>query len=166
MCALWLPVCVLSCWCMTVPHGLPPVLPILLGGITPPPLAAGDFITNSSNNKRTRVPRLVRIHSDELEDIPSAVSRGWVRGRGGQDPGVVVKGRGLGGGLLSVCLSLLHGPFGIVEGEIYCTLPLTPSAKGSRSCWRCPQSVRYRHHEWNPLSKGLKPGAGKLNMCV
>jgi elongation factor G len=35
---------------------------------------AGDFITNSTNGKRMRVPRLVRIHSDELEDIPSAVS--------------------------------------------------------------------------------------------
>jgi hypothetical protein len=41
---------------------------------------AGDFITNSTNNKRTRVPRLVRIHSDELEDIPSAVS---ITNRGG-----------------------------------------------------------------------------------
>jgi hypothetical protein len=36
----------------------------------------GDFITNSSTGKRTRVPRLVRIHSDELEDIPSAVGAG------------------------------------------------------------------------------------------
>lgn len=39
-------------------------------------VTAGDFITNSTNNKRTRVPRLVRIHSDELEDISSAVRRG------------------------------------------------------------------------------------------
>lgn len=44
---------------------------------------AGDFITNSTNNKRTRVPRLVRIHSDELEDIPSAVS---LTPRGGVEP--------------------------------------------------------------------------------
>jgi translation elongation factor EF-G len=35
----------------------------------------GDFVTNSSNGKRVRVPRLVRVHSDELEDIPAAVSR-------------------------------------------------------------------------------------------
>lgn len=34
----------------------------------------GDVITNSSTNKRVRVPRLVRIHSDELEDIAAAVS--------------------------------------------------------------------------------------------
>lgn len=39
-------------------------------------LPSGDFITNSTNNKRTRVPRLVRIHSDELEDIASAVRGG------------------------------------------------------------------------------------------
>jgi hypothetical protein len=37
-------------------------------------VSKGDFITNSTSNKRTRVPRLVRIHSDELEDIQSAVS--------------------------------------------------------------------------------------------
>jgi hypothetical protein len=37
-------------------------------------VASGDFIHNSTTNKRTRVPRLVRIHSDELEDISSAVS--------------------------------------------------------------------------------------------
>lgn len=45
--------------------------------LSPPPSSSlpGDFITNSSTAKRTRVPRLVRIHSDELEDIPSAVSR-------------------------------------------------------------------------------------------
>lgn len=36
-------------------------------------VAKGDFITNSSSGKRTRVPRLVRIHSDELEDIQAAV---------------------------------------------------------------------------------------------
>lgn len=41
-------------------------------------VSKGDFITNSTTNKRTRVPRLVRIHSDELEDIQSAVS--WVQG--------------------------------------------------------------------------------------
>ncbi|WIA10608.1 hypothetical protein OEZ85_010791 [Tetradesmus obliquus] len=35
-------------------------------------VAKGDFITNSSSGKRTRVPRLVRIHSDELEDIQAA----------------------------------------------------------------------------------------------
>ncbi|KAF8068404.1 elongation factor G [Scenedesmus sp. PABB004] len=35
-------------------------------------VAKGDFIVNSTSRKRTRVPRLVRIHSDELEDIPSA----------------------------------------------------------------------------------------------
>lgn len=42
-------------------------------------VSKGDFITNSSTNKRTRVPRLVRIHSDELEDIPSAVggAKAW-----------------------------------------------------------------------------------------
>jgi elongation factor G len=34
----------------------------------------GDFITNTTTDKRVRVPRLVRIHSDELEDISSAVS--------------------------------------------------------------------------------------------
>lgn len=43
--------------------------------------APGDFIHNSTTNKRTRVPRLVRIHSDELEDIPSAVSAGVEWGR-------------------------------------------------------------------------------------
>jgi translation elongation factor EF-G len=37
-------------------------------------VSKGDFIVNSTNSKRTRVPRLVRIHSDELEDIQSAVS--------------------------------------------------------------------------------------------
>jgi translation elongation factor EF-G len=36
-------------------------------------VSKGDFITNSTSGKRTRVPRLVRIHSDELEDIQSAV---------------------------------------------------------------------------------------------
>lgn len=36
-------------------------------------VSKGDFIFNSATSKRTRVPRLVRIHSDELEDIPSAV---------------------------------------------------------------------------------------------
>eukprot|EP00877_Chromochloris_zofingiensis_P012293 jgi/Chrzof1/7317/Cz02g19060.t1 len=34
----------------------------------------GDVITNSSTNKRVRVPRLVRIHSDELEDIAAATA--------------------------------------------------------------------------------------------
>jgi translation elongation factor EF-G len=49
--------------------------PVLVLSVSPPPPApAGDFITNSTNGKRMRVPRLVRIHSDELEDIPSAVS--------------------------------------------------------------------------------------------
>lgn len=36
-------------------------------------VSKGDFIHNTSTNKRTRVPRLVRIHSDELEEISSAV---------------------------------------------------------------------------------------------
>jgi len=43
----------------------------------------GDVLTNSTNGKRVRVPRLVRVHSDELEDIAAAVSGGggvgWVR---------------------------------------------------------------------------------------
>lgn len=37
-------------------------------------------MVNSSNGKRVRVPRLVRVHSDELEDIASAV-KGGGRGR-------------------------------------------------------------------------------------
>ncbi|GBF93929.1 elongation factor G [Raphidocelis subcapitata] len=32
----------------------------------------GDFVVNSSNGRRVRVPRLVRVHSDELEDIAAA----------------------------------------------------------------------------------------------
>jgi hypothetical protein len=32
----------------------------------------GDTITNMSSSKRVRVPRLVRIHADELEDIQTA----------------------------------------------------------------------------------------------
>jgi elongation factor G len=44
----------------------------------------GDFVVNSTNGKRVRVPRLVRVHSDELEDIPSAVRPGGVGGWRGQ----------------------------------------------------------------------------------
>lgn len=32
----------------------------------------GDFITNIANGKKVKVPRLVRMHSDEMEDIESA----------------------------------------------------------------------------------------------
>lgn len=35
-------------------------------------LRKGDNITNMSSGKRLKVPRLVRMHSDELEDIPEA----------------------------------------------------------------------------------------------
>mmetsp|Transcript_8784 Transcript_8784/g.18768 ORF Transcript_8784/g.18768 Transcript_8784/m.18768 type:complete len:784 (-) Transcript_8784:787-3138(-) len=34
----------------------------------------GDFIYNMSNNKKVRVPRLVRMHSDEMEDIQEAAA--------------------------------------------------------------------------------------------
>lgn len=58
------------------------------------PHATGDFITNSTTNKRTRVPRLVRIHSDELEDIPSAVRTGVTVCLGGGCLGEEVCGGG------------------------------------------------------------------------
>jgi elongation factor G len=35
-------------------------------------LRKGDTLVNTGTGKRVRVPRLVRIHSDELEDIASA----------------------------------------------------------------------------------------------
>jgi elongation factor G len=35
-------------------------------------LSKGDVVTNVSSGKRTRVPRLVRVHADELEDIAAA----------------------------------------------------------------------------------------------
>lgn len=64
---------------------------------TPPPpdspqVRKGDFIINSSTNKRVRVPRLVRIHSDELEDIEAAVRGGLVKGL------LEEQRRGVGGG--------------------------------------------------------------------
>ena len=34
----------------------------------------GDTIVNSSTGRKLKVPRLVRMHSDELEDIPSAAA--------------------------------------------------------------------------------------------
>lgn len=69
------------CWCVRVSWVVSCVC------VYPPgPLPPGDFIVNSTNNKRVRVSRLVRIHSDELEDIPSAV-RGSTRGKGGSTAG-------------------------------------------------------------------------------
>jgi elongation factor G len=35
-------------------------------------LGKGDVVTNVANGKKTRVPRLVRVHADELEDISRA----------------------------------------------------------------------------------------------
>jgi elongation factor G len=35
-------------------------------------LSKGDVVTNVTSGKKTRVPRLVRVHADELEDIASA----------------------------------------------------------------------------------------------
>lgn len=32
----------------------------------------GDFITNSTNQKKVKIPRLVRMHSDEMEDLEEA----------------------------------------------------------------------------------------------
>jgi len=34
----------------------------------------GDFITNMTNGKKIKVPRIVRMHSDKMEDIESAVA--------------------------------------------------------------------------------------------
>lgn len=56
-------------------------------------VSKGDFINNTSTNKRTRVPRLVRIHSDELEDIPSAVSMRLIEIVGGIQAILVVSNR-------------------------------------------------------------------------
>lgn len=38
----------------------------------PGTLRKGDNIVNMSSGKRIKVPRLVRMHSDELEDIAEA----------------------------------------------------------------------------------------------
>jgi elongation factor G len=35
-------------------------------------LKKGGFITNMSNNKKVKIPRLVRMHSNEMEDVDSA----------------------------------------------------------------------------------------------
>src|SRR2546428_13328087 len=35
-------------------------------------VAKGDFIVNSREGKRVKVPRLVRMHADEMHDIDSA----------------------------------------------------------------------------------------------
>src|SRR4029453_19550984 len=37
-------------------------------------LRKGDFIVNSRTRKRVKVGRLVRMHSDEMEDIEDAMS--------------------------------------------------------------------------------------------
>ncbi len=37
-------------------------------------LSKGDFIINSSNGKQVKVPRLVRMHSDKMEDIETSFS--------------------------------------------------------------------------------------------
>lgn len=34
----------------------------------------GDFITNSANGRKVKIPRLVRLHADEMVDIDSAVA--------------------------------------------------------------------------------------------
>lgn len=40
-------------------------------------LRKGDNIVNMTNGKRIKVPRLVRMHADELEDIQEAGEGGW-----------------------------------------------------------------------------------------
>ena len=42
-----------------------PVLTMLCVGV----LRRGDFIVNSRDGRRIKVPRLVRMHSDEMEDV-------------------------------------------------------------------------------------------------
>lgn len=37
-------------------------------------LSKGDVVVNTSSGKKTRVPRLVRVHADELEDISTAAA--------------------------------------------------------------------------------------------
>ena len=38
-------------------------------------VAKGDFIVNQSNQKKVKVPRLVRMHADEMDDIDEAQRR-------------------------------------------------------------------------------------------
>lgn len=88
---------------------------------TPPPpdspqVRKGDFIINSSTNKRVRVPRLVRIHSDELEDIEAAVRGGWSRGCWRNREGVS-GGGGDGEGQRRAAMQRAGmGPWGLGEG--------------------------------------------------
>ena len=43
----------------------------------PGSLRKGDNIINMSSGKRIKVPRLVRMHADELEDIAEAGESAW-----------------------------------------------------------------------------------------
>lgn len=82
-------------WCCEDVASRQHVRPALSPAPPPPQVYSGtvrkgDNLVNVTNGKRVRVPRLVRVHSDELEDIASAVR--W--------PGLVARLASWPGGLL------------------------------------------------------------------
>jgi elongation factor G len=122
----------------------------------------GDFITNVSNQRKVKVPRLVKMHSDEMTDIESA-SAGDIVALFGVD---CSSGDTFTDGTLNYAMTSMHVPEAVIS------LAVAPKHKeGTANFSKALQKFRkedptFRVHRDEESSETIISGMGELHLEV
>ena len=125
-------------------------------------LKKGEFIYNSSNGKKIKVPRIVRMHSDEMEDIESAEA-GDIVAMFGVD---CATGDTFTDGTVNVAMTSIHVPNAVIS------LAVAPKDKGSSGNFSKALSKfqredpTFRVHRDEESNETIISGMGELHLEV
>lgn len=125
-------------------------------------VSKGDVIVNSSNQKKVKVPRLVRMHSDEMEDVESS-SAGDIVAMFGVD---CSSGDTFTDGTVHYTMTSMHVPDAVIS------LAIAPKEKTSAANFSkalnkfTKEDPTFRVHRDEESSETIISGMGELHLEV
>src|SRR5205085_692532 len=125
-------------------------------------VAKGDFIVNMANQKRVKVPRLVRMHADEMHDIDTA-GAGDIVALFGVD---CASGDTFTDGEIKVTMTSMHVPDAVIS------LAIAPKEKASAANFSkalnrfTREDPTFRVHRDEESAQTIASGMGELHLEI